>query len=230
MTRVALIGRRGQGNDEVEQAFKRYPHFIAGLAHVVLDVDTPQQIREYAQRGFRGLKVILPSRNYDDPAYYPVYQEAAAQRLVILFHTGVVGGRMDDPQRVRLRPYGASSARMHPIFVDTIAMALPALKIIGAHVGYPMYDEACAIARFRPSVFFDISGGETVRRHLLTRDLLGVEIDWTKVLFGSDASSDAARVAAETRAWMAALRDRGVGEEALNRLFYGNAASLFGLE
>ena len=137
---------------------------------------------------------------------------------------------MDDPLTVRLRPYGASSARMHPIFLDTIAMALPGLKIIGAHVGYPMYDEACAVARFRPSVLFDVSGGETVRRHLLTRNLLGDEIDWTKVVFGSDASADPARIAAEAQAWMAALRDRGVGEEQLDRLFYGNAASLFELE
>jgi len=230
VTRVGLIGRRGQGNDEVEAAFKRYPDFIVGLAHVVLDVDTPQQVREYAQRGFRGLKVILPSRNYDDPAYYPIYQEAAAHGLVILFHTGVVGSRIDDPQTVRLRPYGASSARMHPIFLDTIALALPSLKIIGAHVGYPMYDEACAIARFRPFVFFDISGGETVRRDLVTRNLLGERIDWTKVVFGSDASADPARIAAEARSWMAALRDKGVGEEELNLLFYRNAASLFGLE
>lgn len=131
---------------------------------------------------------------------------------------------------MRLRPYGASSARMHPLFLDTIAMALPDLRIIGAHLGYPLYDEACAVARFRPRVYFDVSGGDTVRRHLLARDLLGVDIAWDKVVFGSDASTDPARVAAEAQAWMTALRHRDVGKDELDRIFYRNAAGLFGLE
>jgi len=47
---------------------------------------------------------------------------------------------------------------MRPIFLDTIARAFPDLKIIGAHLGNPWYNEAAETMRLNPNVFFDLSG------------------------------------------------------------------------
>ena len=45
------------------------------------------------------------------------------------------------------RSQNASSARMRPIYLNTIARAFPDLKIIGAHLGNPWYQEAAEVAR-----------------------------------------------------------------------------------
>ena len=74
--RVCLLGRPGEGNDLVEHALQRYPRLVVPFAMIDIDRTTPSAIGELAERGFRGLKIINPRRNYDDPAYFPVYAEA----------------------------------------------------------------------------------------------------------------------------------------------------------
>src|SRR5919202_810184 len=93
--RVCLLGRPGEGNDLVEQAFERYPNLIVPFAMLTLDEATPADVREFASRGFKGLKIINPRRNYDHPAYFPIYAAAEERGLVCLFHTGIVGGPID---------------------------------------------------------------------------------------------------------------------------------------
>src|SRR5919202_6461436 len=92
---VGLLGRPGEGNDLVEQAFQRYPGLIVPFAMILLDETTPDEVHDFAARGFRGLKIINPRRNYDDPSYFPIYAAAEKERLVCLFHTGIVGGPID---------------------------------------------------------------------------------------------------------------------------------------
>src|SRR5579862_6635060 len=93
--RVCLLGRPGEGNDLVEQAHERYPDLVVPFAMIDVDATQPAEINELADRGFRGLKIINPRRNYDDTAYFPLYAEAEQRGLVILFHTGIVGGMID---------------------------------------------------------------------------------------------------------------------------------------
>ena len=49
----------------------------------MIDVDQtePAAIDDFADRGFRGLKIINPRRNYDDPTYFPLY--AVAERRML---------------------------------------------------------------------------------------------------------------------------------------------------
>ena len=104
--------------------------------------------------------------------------------------------------------YGAG--RMQPIFLDGISVAFPELQIIGAHLGYGLYDSAAAVARWRRNVYFDISGGTVVRRHLLDRHMLRSEVSTRKLVWGSDC--DMAHMSRELSAWMAAFDDdRPVG-------------------
>ena len=178
IVKVALIGWPGWGNELVAKALEKLPDLLVGLAMVNLDEDSPKVVQEYYHQGFTGLKLINPARNYDDPAYFRFYERAEALGMPILFHTGVIGGPVDYlvggdedawkaiPQgeaeerlvedlrnKARLAPYGRSSARMQPIHLDTIATYFPKLYMIGAHLGWPDYMTACAVARWRLRLF-----------------------------------------------------------------------------
>jgi predicted TIM-barrel fold metal-dependent hydrolase len=247
--RVCLLGRPGEGNDLVEAAFERYPNLIVPFAMIDIDQTQPAEIDDFADRGFRGIKIINPRRNYDDPAYYPLYAVMEQRKLVTLFHTGIVGGMIDYLQfppssedqaaqlsremesHRRYNPeapidswYGAG--RMQPIYLDGISVAFPELKIIGAHLGYGLYDSAAAVARWRRNVFFDISGGTVVRRHLLERRMLRSEVSLRKLVWGSDC--DMTHMSRELTAWMHAFDDLGLSAEEQDQIFWGTAASLFG--
>ena len=248
--RVCLLGRPGEGNDLVEQAHARYPDLIVPFAMIDIDQALHGDISELAERGFRGLKIINPRRNYDDTAYFPVYAEAEKRQLVTLFHTGIVGGMIDylqfPPQSFelaaelsqqmeshrRFQPeseadswYGA--ARMQPIYLDGIGVAFPELKIIGAHMGYGLYDSAAAVARWRRNVYFDISGGAVVRRHLLERRMLRSEVSTLKLVLGSDC--DMAHMSRELTSWMNAFAEIGLSADEQDQIFWGTAAHIFGL-
>ena len=73
---VRIVDRppSGKGNDLVERAHERYPDLIVPMAMIEIDRTEPTLISDLADRGFRGLKIIGPRRNYDDPAYFPLYQ------------------------------------------------------------------------------------------------------------------------------------------------------------
>src|SRR3979411_2801704 len=75
--KVCLLGRPGEGNDLVEKAHERYPKLVVPFAMIDVDQTEPAPIDDLADRGFRGLKIINPRRNYDDPTYFPLYPRAA---------------------------------------------------------------------------------------------------------------------------------------------------------
>jgi predicted TIM-barrel fold metal-dependent hydrolase len=249
--RVCLLGRPGEGNDLVEKAHQRYPNLIVPFAMIDIDQTEPTAIDDFADRGFRGLKIINPRRNYDDPRYFPLYAVAERRSLVTLFHTGIVGGMIDylqfppasfeqaaelsrdmessrryNPESEADTWYGAG--RMQPIYLDGISVAFPELRIIGAHLGYGLYDSAAAVARWRRNVYFDISGGTVVRRHLLERRMLRSEVSTRKLVWGSDC--DMAHMSRELTTWMQAFDELGLSEDEQDQIFWGTAAHIFGTE
>lgn len=249
--KVCLLGRPGEGNDLVEQAYSRYPNLIVPFAMIDIDKTTPAMVEDLATRGFRGLKIINPRRNYDDPTYFPVYAEAERHRLVCLFHTGISGGMIDylqfppsslreaeelaremerhrryDPEEGADSWYGAG--RMQPIFLDGISVAFPELRIIGAHLGYGLYDSAAAVARWRRNVYFDISGGTVVRRHLMERRMLRGEVSTMKLTWGSD--SDLTHMSRELTAWMQEFEALGLSADEQDQIFWRTAAYIFGVD
>lgn len=241
---IALLGSRwGDYNDRVNRAIERYPDLFIGMYGVELGEDTPESIQDAHNRGFRGLKIIHALKPYDDRSYWPVYEKAEELGMVTLFHTGVVGGGVDfrdtdpfHPEVVkrsrfferRLRGQGFSSAHMDPILIDTLAFTFPRLRIIGAHMGVGQYDYACHIARWRRNVFWDISGGELVRRHIYERRLIGQEVSPMKLLFASDCGME--KMANEIADWAAVFDLARLTMEERDRIFYGNAARIFGVD
>ena len=171
------------GNEEVKEAFLKYPHLIIGFGHLRLGKDSVGKVDELRQAGFRGLKVINPTKNYDDKDFYPYYTQAEKHNMPILFHTGMV--RRTDKDK----SYDISCERMRPIHLDTIARAFPHLILIGAHLGGPWFREAADVLRFNPNVYFDITGsisGWVRKTPDFFRNYLWWQGAWDRIVFGSD--------------------------------------------
>jgi predicted TIM-barrel fold metal-dependent hydrolase len=195
--------------------------------------------------GYRGLKIIGTRRDYDDRRYFTVYEAAEMLHMPILFHLGVIGGGVDysitHPRRdaqaaqtmERMREMGrnflrdVSAIRMRPFHLDTIANNFPDLRVIGAHLGGTgNYDEAASVARWRHNVLFDMSGGVTIERHAMDRDLIGKEIGVEKLVWGSDCQDH--EIADHVKRFQILFDQLRLTEDQAERMWYRNAAELFG--
>jgi len=236
--KACLLGGQNGVNDMVLEAYRQYPDLIVPMAYLDLDGELPEAVDRYFGLGFKGFKVIATHKNYDDVSYFSFYKKIQAHKMVVLFHTGVLGGITDylkcDPKKVTdeelrlegiFRHFKSSSARQRSIYLDTIGMNFPELKVIGAHLGYGEYDLSCAVARWRRNVYFDISGGDVVRRHLTERGYIKREISPDKLIFGSDSVTD--RIEPEIREWINSLETLGLNDEEIDKILYSNASFLF---
>ena len=84
------------------------------------------------------------------------------------------------------------------------------------------------MARWRGNVYFDISGGTVVRRHLLERNMLRTEVSTFKLVWGSDC--DMAHMSRELTNWMQAFDEIGLSADEQDQIFWGTAAHIFGVE
>lgn len=188
-------GNCGADNEGVMKAHKAHPDRIIPFARLVPDMHTPADVRRFHEAGFVGFKAIIVRKNYDDPSYFPLYAAAADCGMPILFHLGIIGRSSDS--------FDVSSDRMKPIHCDTIARAFPKLRIIGAHLGNPWYEEAAMAARWNRNLWFDLSGSTLkAKTPQFIRSLLwwdkpghpykghGGKLPWDKIVFGTDVGSN----------------------------------------
>ena len=117
------------------------------------------QIDRFHAAGFRGLGES-PGRkkNYDDPAYAPIYARAEKYGMFILFHTGIVNRTTPDI------PADISVDRMRATTLDNIARRYPKITLIGAHLGNPDYAWAAEIARWNPISIGIVSGSTLIKK------------------------------------------------------------------
>jgi len=237
-------GRWGSSHEECMRMLERHPDILLPVAVVDPERTTRRRIWELYQMGYRGLKMIGVKRAYDTPDYFPVYAAAEALDMPIVLHLGVIGGGIDyaithprrDPRAAQMLQNNRgwtvrdhSALRMHPFHLDTIANNFPALKLIGAHMGGTgNYDAASSVARWRHNVFFDLSGGETIERHCVERRLIGHEIGVEKLTFGSDCRPD--EIGTHVQRFARIFEDLGLSEDEKERIWYRNAAEIYGLE
>src|SRR5262245_47666827 len=81
------------GFEVIKKAAAEYPDVIIPYGHV--NVDEPgvlKEIQGFADAGFKGIKMHTPRNNWDDFAYFQIYEKLQSLRLVALFHTGIVSG------------------------------------------------------------------------------------------------------------------------------------------
>ena len=212
-------------NDAVARAVARFPGRIIGMYYLRLGREDASVVPSLRGRGFSGIKVTCPTRSYDDPSFYPIYEAAQAHRLPILFHTGVV---MRGPLDHR---FDVNSARMRPVFLDAVARAFPELNIIIAHLGVPWYEEAAAMARFHPNLYVDLTGSPTGWRRSKPLSFYPEMFWWPgaagKILFGTDVAI--AEMEAVLRDYQQIAAELQVDEPTRRALFGETMARLLGI-
>lgn len=245
-------GRFGPSYERGMEILQDYLELFIPVAVIDPEEIDAEGVQRLYNMGYRGLKLIGVQRQYDEPDYLPTYGKAQELDMPILFHMGVIGGGLDysitHPRREaaaaaayqrmvamqdRMPPRNVSATRMAPLHLDTIANRFPRLKIIGAHVGNQgNYDYAASVARWRHNVYFDMSGGETIERHLVDRKLLAAnsrgEFGVEKLVFGSDCGMDEIRE--HINRFEAMFEELGLAEDEQERLWWRNAAEIYGLE
>ena len=207
--------------DDVLKAHKKAPDFIIPFAHVDLDSVTPGDATDAIDRGIAGFKIICPLHNYDDERYFPFYEAVEKGRRPVLAHTGIIA------RRGRYQKSRRSSARMRPIYLDTLSRAFPRSNWIGAHLGNPWYEEAAETARWNPNLAFDLSGSTLVKmtpRLGRFGEILWWPTAWESIVFGSDCGVEYLPTAVDNyKRLMDALR---LDEKTRNLIWYKNASRL----
>ena len=177
------------------------------------------------------IKFIAPQRPYSDTRYFPLYERAQDLGMPGLFHLGIVM----NSERWR----DANSNMMRPIHLDYIARNFPELKIIGAHLGNPWYEEATMSCRWNPNLYFDLSGSTLKKK---TAEFLGGLLWWTqdtaykspdrtgawqKIVFGSDVH--ASQVADVINDYEKVMTDLEMDSDLREAVWYGTGAKILGL-
>ena len=140
------------------EAIKSHPDVFIGYGRV--NVDDPNAVREiekFKKAGFVGMKFHSPQKNFDDPSYFQDYRLCEEYGMYMIFHTGISSRRVSDV------PAWTSSSRMRPMYLDTLCRAFPRIKIQGAHLGNPWYEEAAEAARWNANLFFDVTGSTLLK-------------------------------------------------------------------
>jgi predicted TIM-barrel fold metal-dependent hydrolase len=254
ITKACMLtgGRFGPTYERGIEILEKYKELFIPVAVIDPEEIDGEAVQRLYDMGYRGLKLIGVTRDYDEPDYLPTYGKAQELGMPILFHMGVIGGGLDysitHPRRdaaaaqaynrmlamqERMPARNVSASRMSPLHLDTIANNFPRLKIIGAHVGNQgNYEYAASVARWRHNVWFDISGGETIERHMVERKLLAAdnkgEFGVEKLVFGSDCNMDDIRAHIDRFEAMYDLL--GLTEDERERLWWRNGAEIYGLE
>lgn len=210
-----------RGHADVLRAVARYPERLVGMGYLDPDTDKPGLVDEFRGQGLRGLKVIGTRRRYDDDAYLPFYERAAACRLPILFHTGFLGGEA----RV---PCDESSDRYRPITLDRIARLFPELPLIAAHLGTMTWFQEAVAVMCNPNVYGDTSGGPADTPAAFFRLPLNDRLNWDKMLFGSDSLPNDGHIPFSNLTKL--MAELELPEATRRRVLGGNAAQLFGLQ
>ncbi len=209
-----------------------------------LDVDSPgarAEIEAFAAGGAKGIKMHTPKYDWDDFGYFPLYQRMQDLGLVALFHTGIVCTIVDGNCGSSDEPQTSSMARMRPSFLHTISRAFPRLRIQGAHLGNPWYDEAAEAARWQKNLYFDLTGSSLIKKQ--KRLAVFKEYLWwdgptahspsdavyafEKLVFGTDEPPEAVDNMLER--YEAMLEACGVPEPSRRKIFGETMARILGI-
>jgi len=149
-------GRPRVPNETIAAACREYPDAFTGLGSVDPHKDSAvDEVAHIADLGLRGVKFhpSLQAFAPDDPKYWPVFAACERHGLLALFHTGTsgIGARQPGGQGIRI-DYA------HPLKLDAVAAAHPALTVVAAHFGWPWHMDLIAVALHKSNVYIDISG------------------------------------------------------------------------
>lgn len=145
------------------------------------------------------------------PSLAQLYEVAQAARIPLTVHTGT-----------SIFP-GARNKFGNPLDLDDVAVDFPALRILLAHGGRPLWmDEAFFLVRRHPNVLLEISGIPPVK---LLEYFPRLEEIADKVIWGTDWPSPGVR---SMRGNADAFLSLPLGEDTKRKILHDNAAALLG--
>ena len=219
----SITGQKAVPNDFVAETVAQHPDVFMGMGAI----DPWQgelarrEIRRIAELGLHGIGELNPARQHfypNDRRFYPLWAEAEAQGLPILFHSGYAAAGSGTP--------GGGGVKLkycQPILLDDVAADFPDLKIICAHPSWPWTAESLAIARHKPNFYIDLSGWapKYFPEELVTQVNSMIS---DKALFGSDAPS------LPLERWLTEFEQLPIKPEVRSKIMLENAKRVFGLD
>lgn len=176
-------------------------------------------VHRAARSGLRGLKFHPSAQQFDpsDREFFPIFEAAEQEGLVVLSHTGFTGLGAGTPGGMGIRHQLAN-----PMHLDEVAASFPDLQIIMAHPSWPWQSEALAIAQHKTNVWIDLSGWSpkylspelltAVRGPLRERTLFGTDFPFLTV-----------------EKWLRDWETLEMPEDLTRQILHDNAARLLGL-
>ncbi|OGQ00680.1 MAG: hypothetical protein A2Z51_09440 [Deltaproteobacteria bacterium RBG_19FT_COMBO_52_11] len=179
-----VIERMQRRNQWTCESAQQYPGLIALVSVDVLQ-SPEQMVEELAgkvmARGAKGLKLHpIASEYYPwDQRLWPVYAQAQALKIPVLWHSGA----SELP--------GYDSRYAQPRQFAKVAQAFPELTMVLAHLGKGYFEESIELARKYANVFFDLSGcffssGTPPSEHIQKIGQMIKQIGPHRILYGSD--------------------------------------------
>lgn len=220
----SVTGRPPDSNDEIAAAVERNSDVLIGFGSVdpakgVLAVREVHRCVE--DLGLRGMKFMPLTQAFfvDNPSVRPVFEACANLSVPVMIHTGTTGIGAGAPGGMGIQlKYG------RPIpHLDDLAAAIPELTIIGAHPGWPWYEEMIAVMWHKSNVFMDLSGwapkylpdSVVHNANTLLKD---------RVLFGSDFP------VFDPDRWMSEFHEADFRDDVKPGILRENAARLLGID
>ena len=174
----------------------------------------------FKKRLIKGIKILLGYQQImpDDSKLYPFYKLCIKYNYPVIFHAGdTLGSR-------------AKLVYSHPLNIDSLAVDMPELKIIIAHLGNPWILDAAEVIYKNANVYGDISGlflDSQIKDPRYYRFMAGkvngliAYAGGSKLLFGTDFplmnSTD----------YIKFVKSLNLTAEELELIFYKNAEKLF---
>jgi uncharacterized protein len=221
----------GGGNDTLAGAVARYPERFIGFAHHnPFQPGAADEMRRAVNTlGLRGLKILAPAleRRIDDRDLYPLWEAVEELGVPVLIHFGMLGAGG-----------GISwNERDNPGALEQVARDFPTIQFVIPHFGIQYVKELLFLCWARENVNVDTSGSNQWLRWMpypLTLDDLLRKFYETvgpdRILFGSDSSWFPRGFSIRyLQDQIRACRFMNFPNEALRKIFGGNAVRLFGL-
>ena len=190
-----------------------------GSVNPLHETSAADEIRRVLDLGVAMIKIHPPHQLFSPNAYRrelpqlaDVYRECETRGVPVMFHTGT-----------SVFP-GARNVYADPMAIDDVAVDFPALKIILAHSGRPLYgDTAFFLARRHRNVMLEVSG---IPPKSLLRYVPRLSDISDKVLWGTDWPAPGVVSPRRNVEEFLAL---DLTREVQRQVLWDNAARIFGL-
>lgn len=147
----------------------------------------------------------------DDPRYYPLYTLCCEYNVPVLITAGL------SPNMP-----GVTIAETHPLRIDKVATDYPELRMLISHGGYPWVNETIAICSRHRNIFMDFSSAANRPFGELYIKVANESLT-DRFVFSSMSP------ATEFEKSVASIHNCGLTAEALEKILYANALSLFSI-